>query len=384
MLKVALVRGKYLNNFEGQNFIFPRDIKLVGFSSLIPIHTKFPFETVKLLSFSDLEELPLLKKIVLYRRGLKFLFNRMLGDSHVLFGLEKRVVSFDIVHTADSHYYYSYQCAKLRYKGKIRRLVSTSWETIPFNNESVEKKRRLKYFVISQVDFFICYTEKARRCLVEEGVEEGKIEVVRLGVDLSKFKVKKMSERMKKRRIKVLFVGRLVKEKGIFDLLKAFFELKKAKLGVEVLLHIVGRGEERKKLDHIIQKFGLKRWIKIDVYKYKHMPSVYQNADVFVMPSRSTRTWEEQYGMALVEAMATGLPILAYRSGAIPEVLGECGVLIKEGDVIGLVKSLKEIVLRNSLRQKLAFRARRRAKIFFDANKTADKLRQIYISVERK
>ena len=45
MIKVALVRGKYLNNFEGQNYIFDkRKIAVTGFSSLFPLHKKFPFQ----------------------------------------------------------------------------------------------------------------------------------------------------------------------------------------------------------------------------------------------------------------------------------------------------------------------------------------------------
>ena len=180
MIKVALVRGKYLNNFEGQNYIFnKKEIELTGISSLCPIHGNFPFPLIKLPSLADLGN----------SRLLKFVTNRTLGDGQILFGLEKLVDEFDIFHTADPHYYYSYQLAKLKERGLIKKLIVTSWEIIPFNNETVKKKKEIKRFVLKQADYFICYTNKAKECLIKEGVDERKIEVVRLGVDLDKFKI---------------------------------------------------------------------------------------------------------------------------------------------------------------------------------------------------
>ena len=62
----------------------------------------------------------------------------------MLFGLDKLSNKFDVFHTADPHYYYSYQLAKLRKKNLIKTLIATSWETIPFNNESIGKKKLIK------------------------------------------------------------------------------------------------------------------------------------------------------------------------------------------------------------------------------------------------
>ena len=136
MIKVAFVRGKYLNNFEGQNYLFKdKDIQLVGISSLRPIHTNFAFPVIKLPSFADITGIG---------RAVKVISNRTFGDSQVLFGLGKYAGEFDIFHTADPHYYYSYQLAKLRNENKIKKLLVTSWETIPFNNESIPQKKRLR------------------------------------------------------------------------------------------------------------------------------------------------------------------------------------------------------------------------------------------------
>ena len=141
MIKVCLVRGKYLNNFEGQNYLFnPKEIKLTAASTYFPIHRRYLFPVRKFLSPADFPW---------FSRGVKYLGNRLLGDAQALLGLEKVANQFDIFHSADPHYYYSYQLAKLRKKNLIKNLIVTSWETIPFNNESLERKKEIKYFTIT-------------------------------------------------------------------------------------------------------------------------------------------------------------------------------------------------------------------------------------------
>src|SRR3990167_3506084 len=177
MIKICLVRGKYLNNFEGQNYLFGKnDILLTAVSSLFPLNRNFPFPVIKLASPADFP---------LFAREIKYFANRLLGDSHALIGLEELAGKFDIFHTADAHYYYSYQLAKLRQKNLIKKLLVTSWETIPFNNESVYKKKQIKYFTLKNTDHFICHTAKAKNVLIEEGIDENKISLIRLGIDLT-------------------------------------------------------------------------------------------------------------------------------------------------------------------------------------------------------
>ncbi len=344
-MKVALVRGAYLNNFEGQNYSnLGKSIKVTAISSLKPLHRNFRFAVIKRPSLSDL--------------GFPtWLANRTFGDRQMLFGLEKAVKEFDIVHTADPHYYYSYQMAKLRKKKKLKCLISTSWETIPFNNESTIAKKRIKRFTMKYVDRFICYSKRAKKCLTKEGVNPKKISVIRLGVDLSKFKV--LSSKFKinqyeNKKVRVLFVGRDVPEKGLSDLRAA---IKQCDNSTNIELLVAGK------------------------IPYEQMPEVYQLADIFAMPSKTTKTWEEQYGMVLIEAMASGLPILAYGSGAIPELLGRAGALAKEGSIDKLTKALESLVASPEKRRKLGYAAGMRAKKLFDSRNFSLELRQLYKQV---
>ena len=59
MIRVALVRGKYLNNFEGQNYLFDKSVCLIGISSLKALHKLYPFPVRKFLSFADLPDFSL-------------------------------------------------------------------------------------------------------------------------------------------------------------------------------------------------------------------------------------------------------------------------------------------------------------------------------------
>jgi glycosyltransferase involved in cell wall biosynthesis len=73
---------------------------------------------------------------------------------------------------------------------------------------------------------------------------------------------------------------------------------------------------------------------------YEAMPAVYASASCMVLGSLPIWSWEEQFGMVLVEAMAAGLPVLASTSGAIPEVGGNSLDYFAPGDWLGLARAL--------------------------------------------
>ncbi len=359
MIKVAFVRGKYLNNYEGQNYRFTRNkVALSAIASRFPLDAKVNFPLIKLPSLSDFDS-----------RLTRIIANRTLGDEQILFGLKKYASEFDIFHSADPHYYYSYQLARLRQRNTIKRLLLTSWETIPFNNESVYRKRFIKQFSRKNADFFLCYTQKAKICLIKEGVDASKIKIIKLGVDIRRFQKKR---NIATRNLTLLFVGRLVEEKGIRDLYEAFKKVKAKKL------RIIGEGPLKSKLEQLIGKDDLEKSVTIENKNYHQMPNVYQSADIFVMPSKRTETWEEQYGMVLIEAMASGLPIIAYNTGAIGENLENTGILIRENDVNGLARGVMRLIQDETLRLKLGTMGRKRAEEIFDSRKFAKEIVNLY------
>ncbi len=372
-MKVSFVRGAYLNNFEGQNYAFEStdpSFQFAAYSSFFPIDTCVLFPLTKLPSISDMQKIPLLNVPV------RFIANRTLGDSQILFGLEDAIIASDIVHVADPHYYYSYQAARLREQKKINKLISTWWETIPFNNESTRAKRRIKKYAMEKIDMFLCYTNKAKACLLAEGIAEKRIIVIPLAVDINTFKPR---EKKDKTVFTILFVGRLVEEKGILDAYEIF---KKIAPSMEhVMLKIVGDGPLKKTIQRMVSQDGLGEKVTIETKKYSQMPQTYQEADVLLVPSKQTKTWEEQYGMVFIEAMASGLPIVSYATGSIPEVVDKAGMLFDENKPNELTSSLIRLIRERDLGTKIGTMGRERAKKYFDAKKTSKKIFELYTSL---
>src|SRR5262249_1148876 len=90
--------------------------------------------------------------------------------------------------------------------------------------------------------------------------------------------------------------------------------------------------------------------------RHHEVPQYLRRMSVLVLPSLTTPTWKEQFGHVLIEAMICGVPIIGSDSGAIPEVLGNAGLVVKEGDVEALTSALDKLMSDPELRQELGAR----------------------------
>jgi glycosyltransferase involved in cell wall biosynthesis len=97
-----------------------------------------------------------------------------------------------------------------------------------------------------------------------------------------------------------------------------------------------------------------------------------------VLPSRTTAGWAEQFGHVLVEAMAVGIPVVGSSSGAIPEVLGDAGLVFAEGDARALRACLARVLGDTELRRQLAQRGMARVAARYTHATIARAQRAIY------
>src|SRR4051812_16825079 len=149
---------------------------------------------------------------------------------------------------------------------------------------------------------------------------------------------------------RVGYAGRLVEEKGVRDVVAAVGALPDAELVV------AGDGPLR---DEIVGQPGA-RWLgNLD---RDAMDGFWSSLDVLVVPSRTTRNWAEQFGRVIVEAMARDVPVVGSSSGAIPEVIGDAGLVVPEGDVEALAAALTRLRAEDDLRRTLVERGRQRVK----------------------
>jgi glycosyltransferase involved in cell wall biosynthesis len=111
------------------------------------------------------------------------------------------------------------------------------------------------------------------------------------------------------------------------------------------------------------------------------MPAWLAALDALALPSLATRGWAEQFGRVLVEAMACGVPVVASRSGEIPHVVGDAGVLVEEGDAGALRAALADLAADEVARRRLACAGRARVLQHFTqagiASRTLDFYREI-------
>ena len=135
------------------------------------------------------------------------------------------------------------------------------------------------------------------------------------------------------------YIGRLVPEKGLDVLLTALAQLKGA-----WQLRIVGGGPQRQDLEQQAAALGIHQRITfVAQVPSTQMPAQYHQLDALVLPSLTRNNWKEQFGRVLVEAMASGVPVIGSDSGAIPDVVGEAGVIVPEGDPHALADAIRRL-----------------------------------------
>ena len=98
----------------------------------------------------------------------------------------------------------------------------------------------------------------------------------------------------------------------------------------------------------------------------------------FVLPSVPTQSWEEQFGMVLAESMACGKAIISTRSGAIPEVVGDAGVVVAPADYHALAAAIMDLLLDDRRRDRLGVQAAERARALFDPQQFANNVLRKY------
>ncbi len=382
MHKVGILRGPRLNPYEGQCFEkLPKyGFQPVGITTYdngfnlseihYPARVGHNFNTITRGKFRRL--IHLAKKVARYD------FNSL---NFQIFDLKKLTKDLDLIYSADEWYPYTYQAIKTGVP-----TIVMEWENIPFNPEGIPYSK-IKKFNREHATHFVAITQKAREALIIEGLAADRISVVPAGLDCEKFKpMEKNGQLGKKLEIsedstQILFVGRLVPEKGIFDLLTAFSMLVKKVENVELL--IVGSGSRATlfKIRQLVANLKIVGKVKfLGSIEYSLMPQIHNLADVFCLPSIPTKIWAEQFGYSMVEAMACGKPVISTSSGSISEVVKDrvTGILVKPNNPKELEIAVEELIINEHEREMFGINGRNWVLQSFEANMIAGKLAEIY------
>jgi len=170
------------------------------------------------------------------------------------------------------------------------------------------------------------------------------------------------------------FVARLVEEKGIFVLLDAL-----AGLGGAWRLHVIGTGPLEGAARQRADRLGLgQRIVWERGVASTDVPDRLRGFSVLVQPSLTRRHWKEQFGRAVMEAMACGVPVVGSDSGELPGVIGDAGLIVPEADSRALCAALGRLLGDAALRAAYGQRGRARVVERFTHQRIAEQTVAVY------
>ncbi|MFV8844166.1 glycosyltransferase family 4 protein [Serratia fonticola] len=196
-------------------------------------------------------------------------------------------------------------------------------------------------FILNKFEFsFVCVTHPVAQSLASNLKNNNVISVIPHAVDLSVFNncYNEDENFAKKDIVKVLYVGRMVKEKGVYEIADLVKKLKKSHH-----FSFVGSGSELQ----LLMKF-LQGQDNVSFYGQVNdktsLANIFKEHDVLLLPSKRIDGWEELFGLVLIEAMACGLIVIATDHIGPRGIIknGEDGIIIPEH---GMVKEIENILL---------------------------------------
>jgi glycosyltransferase involved in cell wall biosynthesis len=175
------------------------------------------------------------------------------------------------------------------------------------------------------------------------------------------------------REITLLTTARLVPQKRVEDGIKVVNELVKS--GVTLHYKIIGGGDELDKLKNLVEEYGIGESIEfVGVLPSARVLDELTNADIYLHPSEN-----ESFGVAMIEAMGVGLPVVAAKSGgAMDIVVSDTGVLCEIGDIDAMAKAIAELASSAELRESQGAAGRARAESLYSWESRMESLMPIW------
>ncbi|MCL4815976.1 MAG: glycosyltransferase family 4 protein [Vicingaceae bacterium] len=329
-------------------------------------HSQFPFNWLTIAYGSGI--VPNLKKNIFLWWAVPFYFLFQIAAIN-------RVAKRNKVYCIHAHWLipnaFSAALYKKGFNKNVKLLVTAHGSDVTSFNHFIGRK--IKKFILKNTNTLTVVGENLKKILAKENMWKKDILVYPMGTDTSLFKPDESTRNME--RINLLFVGRIIREKGIYHLIEALPEIKSQ--FPNVLLHIIGEGNERQEVQESIIKMNLSEHVRFYGHvPHSELPRYYSMTDIFILPSFS-----EGFGLVLTEAMACGCISLCSNIEPLNNIVEnkQNGFLldrISAQSIAKLVISILNLPIANL--QKIKIQARKRITENLDLKTVASNYKKIY------
>ncbi|EPZ1176026.1 glycosyltransferase [Klebsiella oxytoca] len=193
-------------------------------------------------------------------------------------------------------------------------------------------------------DYFLPISNLWQKKLIELGCPSEKISVIRMGIKIDEFPFKE--RRGDNSKLKIVSVCRMIEKKGLAYSIQACKILREK--GINFEYNIVGYGELSEQLQNLIKEYDLEECVRILGFQPQvEVKRILEDSNVFLLPSVTAEDGDmEGIPVALMEAMASGLPVVSTFHSGIPELIsdGKTGWLCSERDAEGIALALSKII----------------------------------------
>lgn len=262
---------------------------------------------------------------------------------------------------------------------KSRPVVITLWGSDKLIAQ-IPILSKLMIRILNTADAIVCEDNNIKSILVTRGLDSKKITLIRNGIDLQSFQSGNPIEAKRSLGLQddqpiMLSIGSLNKTKNHALLINTFAELAASKNSWH--LYIIGEGEEQQSLEKQIIDLKLEqKTTLLGLLDHNSISKWLKAADIFVLPSQSEGTPN-----ALLEAMASGLPVIASKVGGIPELINDNteGLLFESGSKDDLKEKLNRLIQDKQLQKTLAKNAQQKITTHYGSwRNQAEKLLALY------
>jgi len=218
----------------------------------------------------------------------------------------------------------------------VKVLSVWGYDVVSFPYKSIVNRFMIKR-ALNRADYITATSAYLKKAVMKLNKNIKDIEVIPFGIDIDLFEYR---EREPADEIIIGIVKSLRPNYGIDILIRAFARLK-SRYG-NIRLKIAGRGESEPDYKNLVRELGIEGSVEfLGFVDHSYLSELLSTFDIFVMPSI-----EESFGVAALEASATGLPVVASRVGGVPEVIEDniTGLLVESKNVEELTAMLDKLI----------------------------------------